>query len=75
MGDVIRPDFAAKLDVPINDIIDSAKETKNFESIVIIGWTKDEGHYFASSTGDVAEMLLLLELAKKRVIDEATAEQ
>jgi hypothetical protein len=74
MGEVIRPDFVTKLDVPIDDVINGAKETK-FESIIVIGWTEDEGHYFASSTGDAAEMLFILELAKKRVIDEVTNEE
>jgi hypothetical protein len=74
MGDVIRPDFITKHDIPAEDVINGAKDAK-FESVMVVGWTKDEGHYLASSTGDAAEMLFILELAKKRVIDEVTNEE
>lgn len=45
---------------------------EEFASVVVVGWTKEGEFYHASSSMDVAEILLLLELNKKHILDQAT---
>ena len=56
------------LDIPVERIITSAEEA-NLESIVVIGWEDDGSFYFASSISDGADVLWLLEKAKKQLLD------
>jgi len=43
-------------------------------TVVIVGYTKEEYEYYASSTDDSAEIVWLLERMKKFLLDEADGE-
>lgn len=46
----------------------------HLETVIIIGYTKDECEYYASSMDDGAEIVWLLERIKKFILDQADAE-
>ena len=51
-----------KLDIPVDRILEGAKG--KLDSVVILGYDKDEDEYFASSIADGGEVLWLLERCK-----------
>lgn len=57
------------LDVPVERVLDN-DTIRNCERVVVIGWDKDSRLYFASSTADIADVMLLLELAKQASLDQ-----
>ncbi len=58
------------------DRILKAAEGK-LETVVVVGWKKDdEGQfYFASSEPNEAEVIMLLEIAKRRLLEMADEEE
>lgn len=66
---VIRPDFITKVDIPVDTILEGAREA-GLKDVVVIGWIEGEGCYLATSSGDAPEIIFLIELAKKQVLDE-----
>ena len=70
MGDVTW--LPTCLDVPVENVLDS-EALRECDTVVVVGW-RDGSLYFASSTGSVAEVNMLLDLAKivslESVIDE-----
>jgi hypothetical protein len=67
MGDVIIGKFITKLDCPPDRILESA--IGEVTDAIIVGWDKNGDLYFASSIGDCPEVLWLLELAKKGLLE------
>lgn len=67
MGDVVNLDCVTKLDLSPNRVLDGARD--NLEDAVIIGWTKEGDFYFSSSKANGAEVLWLLEKAKKYLLE------
>lgn len=60
-----------RLDIEAEKVLDEAKKT-GLSSVVVVGYTVDgEVEYFASSTGDGAEVVWLLERAKLMVLNMA----
>lgn len=57
-----------KADIEPNKVLDAAKKAK-LQTVMVLGFTDDESLYFASSTGDIATALLLLEYSKKELLD------
>ena len=57
------------LDVPIERVLDN-ESIRQCERVVVIGWDKEDKLYFASSTADIADVMLLLELAKQASLDQ-----
>lgn len=55
-------------DIPVERVLD-AETARSCDRILLIGW-KDDQLYFASSTGDSADIILSLELAKASILDE-----
>ena len=51
-----------KLDIPVDRILEGAKG--KLDSVVILGYDKDEEEYFASSMADGGDVLWLLEKCK-----------
>ncbi len=47
-----------RLDLSVERVLDAAKEC---ETVFVLGWDQDGELYVASSTGDVAELMLLYE--------------
>lgn len=56
------------LDIPVERVLEAGAE-ENLESGVLLGFTSEKAFYFASSTSDTAHILLLLELAKKQLLE------
>lgn len=57
-----------RLDLPPDRVMDKAKENIG-DGVVVIGWDKEGGVYFASSIADGSEVLWLMEIAKKRLLE------
>lgn len=55
------------VDIPPADILSGALAA-NLDSVMVIGWDGGGDLYVASSTGDAAELILLLELAKRATL-------
>ena len=72
MSNIIPLDIPTKGDIPVGQILEGASGA-NLQEVVVVGWIDGEGHYLATSSGDAAAILLLLELAKKRVLEECTS--
>lgn len=68
MAEIITLDLITKLDIPVERVIDGAKKA-DLETAVVIGWDKDGEFYFASNKADGADVLWLLEQAKKRLLE------
>ncbi len=56
-----------RFNVDPNDIIKSAEG--ELETAIVIGWDNDGEFYFASSAADGGDILWLLEMAKKRLLE------
>lgn len=67
MAEVLNYDGITKLNLDPNRILESALKL-NLTSSVVIGWENGE-FYFASSLADGGEVLWLLELAKKKLLE------
>lgn len=65
---VVDLNVETMLDIPADRILNSAVDAR-VEHAVVIGWGEDGELYFATSFGDVAQSLLLLELAKRELLD------
>jgi tryptophanyl-tRNA synthetase len=68
MGEVVEPVFVTKLDLPAERILRKATEN-NLSEAIVIGLDQDGNLYFASSNADGADVLWLIELAKKRLLE------
>lgn len=71
-ADVVTFPGITKLDLPPERLLTQALEAQP-DSVVIVGYGKDGEFYFASSKADGAEVLWLLELAKKRLLEVGDA--
>lgn len=74
MSNVVLFPGITKLDLPPGQILAKAAEVE-FESVVVLGCTKDGQEYFCSSLADGGNVLWLLERAKHRlmrIVDEAS---
>jgi hypothetical protein len=68
MAEIIVLDIITKLDIPVERVIDAAKEAE-LQDVIVIGWDKNGDIYFASSKADGGEVLWLIEKAKKRLLE------
>lgn len=57
------------LDIPPDRVLDAAKDL-NLQCAIVVGRDAEGRLYLASSSGDAAEMLLLLELSKREVLED-----
>jgi len=67
MSKVINFTGITKLDLPVDRVLDAAKET--LEGDVIMGWTTDGEEYFASTYADGGTVLWLVERMKKMLLE------
>ena len=67
MGDVIDLPAITKL-YPPERVIARAAEVE-LAGVVVIGWKRDGGFYFASSYADIGDVIFLTEMAKKKLLD------
>lgn len=68
MAEIINFDGVTKLDIPAERVTKAAAEA-DLEHAVVIGWKNDGEFYFASSYGDLAHTLWLLEQAKRSLFE------
>ena len=54
------------LDIPVPRVLEGASKCKE---VLVLGWTEDNCLYVASSVADAKKHLLLLELAKRSILD------
>jgi len=57
-----------RLDLPVDSVLDAAKEDIS-ERVVVLGWDKDGELYFASSFADGGDVMWLLEKAKLALLN------
>ena len=67
MGKVIPLGNVTRLDLPVDKVLEAAKES--LEGVVLIGYDKDGELYFASTFADGAEVLWLMENCKKKLLE------
>lgn len=68
MAEVVVLPVVTRLDVPAERILEGAVAA-GLEKAVVIGWAAGGEFYFASSLADGGEVLWLLEMAKKRLLE------
>lgn len=66
VSDIIDFDGVTKLDIDPDKVLAGAKE--NLNSVIVIGWDKEDNLYTASSSSSIGELLYLLEVAKKELL-------
>ena len=62
MGDVVTFDAPTRLDIPVDRVLDGAKES-GLSSVVVIGFREDGEFYFSSSQADAADVAWLCQRA------------
>lgn len=68
MGDLVFLDVDTTLDVPADRVLDKAKENLDLDDIVVVlGYDREGGVYFASSTAAAPRINWLLDRAKHRL--------
>lgn len=67
MGKVIPLGNITTLDIPVDTVLEQAKE--NMASVLLIGFDNDGELYFASTMADGGEVMWLIEMAKKRLLE------
>jgi hypothetical protein len=72
MGEVIETSFVTKLDVPAERVLQTAGQA-DLEIAVVVGWTADGNLYFASSAASAPQVLWLLGLAQKQLLEIGAA--
>ena len=54
-------------DINVDMVLDAAKG--NLKAVIVAGWTKDGGFYFAMSQGAISENLMILETSKAMLVE------
>lgn len=69
MAEIFKLDTIDRFDLPVEDVISAA--TDKLKDVVVIGYTKEGGFYFASSKSNsaTAEVLMLLKKAERVLMD------
>ena len=64
---VVELDMVTRLDIPVERVLNGAMKA-DLNNVFVVGWDQDGDLYTASSIADGAELLWMLELAKKRLL-------
>ena len=67
MGDIVTFNGVTRLDIPVDRILDGARDAELTE-VVVIGYRQDGSEFFASSTGDGGDVVWHLERAKYKLL-------
>lgn len=65
MGEVVSGDFLTKADIPVEQVLDAAKD---LDVVFVLGRDGDGELVAASSTGEVGEILLMVEEWKHKLM-------
>lgn len=68
MTNITYLDVVTTLDISPERVIDAAKEAE-LQDVVVIGYDKDGDFYFAANQADGKDVLWLLEVAKKKLLE------
>ena len=68
MGKVIPLGNITKLDIPVDRVLEAAKD--RLEGVVLMGYDKEGNLSFASTYADGGEVLWLLEKCKKILLED-----
>lgn len=71
---VVDLDMVTRLDRPPERILNKAIEA-DLSDVFVAGWDQNGGLYLASSKADGADLLWLIELAKRRLFELANGER
>ena len=69
MGEVVILDCETRLDIPADRVLDAAKED-NLSVAMVIGYDPDGGLVLRTTTTKTKELVWLMELAKKLILDQ-----
>ena len=69
MGDVIPLGNITRLDLPVDRVLEQAKGKLADGAVVVLGWDAEGELFFASNKADGGEVIWLLEMAKKRLLE------
>lgn len=67
MGDIVNFGGITTIDIPSDRILEEA--IGNLDSVVVVGFDKEGELYFESSTADGGNVLWLMALAKKALLE------
>lgn len=67
MGDVVNIGCITSLDIPVEIVLDAAKD--KLSNVILIGYTKSGDEYFASTIADGKDVLWMLERCKQELYD------
>lgn len=67
-NNVIPIGCVTRLDLPVDMVLDAAKDM-GLDGVVILGYREDGEHYFASTYADGGNVLWLLEMCKKELLE------
>jgi len=73
VGDVVRFTGITTIGCTPEEVLEKAKEW-GMEACCVVGFDKDNVLQFGGSTSDVAQVILMLELAKNQMIKDITGE-
>jgi len=62
-------DVQTKLPLPVNRILDGARNAE-LSTAIVVGYTEDGEEYFASSTGDIGTIIVLLERMRLGILTD-----
>lgn len=65
---VIVMSVSTRLDIPAERVLTAALDA-DIKTAVVIGWDADGDFYFASSAADGGDVLWLLEMARKQLLE------
>ena len=67
-NNVIPIGCVTRLDLPVDQVLEEAKK-QGLEGVVILGYREDGEQYFASTYADGGNVLWLLEMCKKQLLE------
>lgn len=67
MGDVVILDVDTSLDLPLDRILDGARDN-GVSDCLLLGYTEGDQFYMASQTVDAGKLLVLLERARDLLV-------
>lgn len=70
-ADILHPDFVTVADIPAANVINHLPPAEEWEDIIVIGEMKDGTPYLAFNKSDGGRLLWMLEMAKKRLLEES----
>lgn len=58
-------------DIDPKDMVKNAMDEYHWQHVILVGWTGEDNFTVCSSTGNTADIVYSLELAKKTIIETA----